>query len=126
MTELTVEIQGLENLQKAQEAVAQKLSDGSLVMRAALVIERQAKKNASGRPGPRVRTGRLRASILPEQVDNNTARVGTNVVYAPFVEFGTKRAPAYPYLVPAVEQCKGELEGVMVTFGTELGAEWGK
>lgn len=72
----------------------------------AIQVEAAAKRNASGRPGPNVITGRLRGSItwkpgqdaLSPYVD-----VGTNVFYAPFVELGTSRAPAYPFLRPALE-----------------------
>lgn len=42
-----------------------------------------------------VDTGRLRQSIGVRRLDEDTWRVGTNVVYAPFVEFGTRfQAPA--------------------------------
>lgn len=63
----------------------------------------QAKLNASGRPGPNVQTGRLRASIAG-RVENNGRRgvVGSNVNYAPYLELGVKRRRAYPYLKPAV------------------------
>lgn len=63
----------------------------------------QAKLNASGRPGPRVDTGRLRASVAG-RVENNGRRgvVGSNVSYAPYLEFGVKRRRAYPYLKPAI------------------------
>lgn len=52
-----------------------------------------------------VDTGRLRASIIA--VDGRDAagifvKVGTNVSYAPFVEYGTSRSPAQPFLRPAV------------------------
>ena len=50
-----------------------------------------------------VDTGRLKSSI---QISNlverpASAEVGTNVEYAPFVEFGTSRQRAQPYLRPA-------------------------
>jgi len=141
--EFLIDVSTLERQQKATEDVVKKLSDGSLVARAALVIERQAKINATGRPGPKVQTGRLRASITTEVIDSNTARVGTNVFYAPFVEFGHRQtpgrfvpplrkrlvadfAPAYPFMGPTIEQCKDDLKDVVVTFGNELGTEWGK
>jgi len=141
--EFQVDVKDLQRIQRAAEDVAKKLSGGSLVMRAALIIERQAKINATGRPGPKVQTGRLRASITPEKIDDYTARVGTNVFYAPFVEFGHKQtpgqfvpplkkrlvksfAPAYPFLGPTIEQTKSEMGDFMVTFGQELASEWGK
>lgn len=72
----------------------------------AIRVETQAKRNASGRPGPNVITGRLRGSItwgLGVDHLGLFAAIGTNVEYAPFVELGTSRAPAYPFLVPALD-----------------------
>lgn len=80
------------------------------LLRRAVRVESQAKRNASGRPGPRVRTGRLRASISHRLVAGGRygiyAQVGTNVEYGGFVEYGTDRAPAYPYLRPALKAAR--------------------
>lgn len=50
-----------------------------------------------------VDTGRLRNSIT-HGVDysDTTAYIGTNVEYAAYVEFGTSKTAAQPYLEPAV------------------------
>lgn len=64
-----------------------------------------------------VDTGTLRNSIS-HAVDDNTAIIGTNVEYAPYVELGTSKMDARPYLRPAVENhikeykeiAKGELK----------------
>ena len=48
-----------------------------------------------------VDTGRLRASI---HYDRTAGTVSTNVVYAPFQEFGTVRHRAQPFLFPAAER----------------------
>ena len=62
--------------------------------RRAINVESQAKLNATGQNGgPRVRTGRLRASIRHELgVDSRGlfARIGSNVEYARYVEEGTE------------------------------------
>ncbi|GCE49197.1 HK97 gp10 family phage protein [Thermosporothrix hazakensis] len=50
-----------------------------------------------------VRTGRLKNSISYEQTDRYEVLVGTNVEYAPYVEFGTRKMQAQPYLLPAFE-----------------------
>lgn len=58
----------------------------------AIRVESRAKILASGRPGPKVQSGRLRASITHRvfsSPDGAFAEVGTNVEYAGFVEFGT-------------------------------------
>lgn len=51
-----------------------------------------------------VDTGRLRNS-LHHEVKNFTLRVGSrDVEYSAYVEYGTSRTPAQPYLRPAIEQ----------------------
>lgn len=45
--------------------------------------------------------GTLRNSIS-HTYDKNTAYIGTNVEYAPYVEMGTKKMEARPYLKPAI------------------------
>lgn len=62
----------------------------------ALAIETTAKRLVP------VKTGRLRSSINSD-IANIGAIVGTNVEYAPSVEFGTVKRPAKPFLFPAFE-----------------------
>lgn len=38
--------------------------------------------------------------------------VGTNVEYAPYVEFGTSRMGAQPYLRPAVDRARGNIDSI--------------
>jgi hypothetical protein len=64
------------------------------LLRRAVNVESQAKLNATGQNGgPRVQTGRLRASIR-HQLDRDgrglVARIGSNVEYARYVEEGTE------------------------------------
>ena len=47
-----------------------------------------------------VDTGLLRSSIT-HVYDKTSAYIGTNVVYAPYVEFGTSRQKPQPFLRPA-------------------------
>ncbi len=155
MSELSIEIQGLKEVQKAAEGVAREISQsGNLVAKAALVVERQAKMNATGRPGPKVQTDRLRSSIIIKIKSPTEATVGTNVEYAAPVEYGHAtrghlkglgiefskggfsksgisasglgQVPAYPFLRPTIEQTRGQINGVMVSFGNDLGAIWNK
>ncbi len=148
MADLEVELQGSEELKLKLDAIKDKIQDDSevsLIARAAYAIQRQAQLNATGRPGPRVGLGGLYSSITAEIESYERARVGTNLVphYAPDVEFGHKQrpgrfvpalgkrlvadfVPAYPFLYPAVEQCKDELEGITVTFSHEIETEFGK
>jgi HK97 gp10 family phage protein len=51
--------------------------------------------------------GTLRSSLTWELVSEGgglSAKVGTNVEYAPFVELGTRYMKAQPYLVPALQE----------------------
>jgi phage gpG-like protein len=139
----------LQQIQKNLEDITSEISkSGNLVAKAAYIVERQAKINATGRPGPMVRTGRLRASITT-QIDNpQQARVGTNVVYAPPVEFGRevmvgkgsrggfaigspfsmgmRHTQAYPYLFPTIQQTKGEISEAVQVEGNVIEEMWSK
>lgn len=59
-----------------------------------------------------VDTGRLRASITYD-TDDTTMYVGTNVEYAPYVEMGTVKMQAQPYLRPAIEDHINEYKEIM-------------
>jgi hypothetical protein len=90
-----------------------------------LAVERQAKQNASGRPGPNVRTGNLRRSITTSQAEKGfgttyTVDVSATMVYARAVELGHPRwkpGVKYPYLGPAANklQANGTLARVFTT-----------
>lgn len=59
-----------------------------------------------------VDTGRLRNSISHE-ADEEAVYIGTNVEYAPYVELGTSRMAARPYLRPAAENHGDEYKALM-------------
>ena len=54
-------------------------------------------------------TGNLRISISFE-VHDDYAEVGTPVEYAPFVELGTARMSAQPYLRPALDEQASQIQ----------------
>ena len=58
------------------------------------------KPHSDGSVRPNVITGRLVNSI-GHIVAGDSAYIGTNVEYAPYVELGTSRSKPYPYLKPA-------------------------
>lgn len=62
-----------------------------------------------------VDTGNLRNSLTSE-VDSadKSVIIGTPVEYAPFVEYGTSRQRAQPYLRPAVENHMDEYKRILV------------
>ena len=132
--EVEIEILGLKELQKKLgHDVMLGAPLKKILGQAALILEREAKKRATGRPGPMVQTGRLRASItstISSQPVPPWAKVGTNVKYAPYVEFGHKQkvgryvkaigkrlvnpmAPAYPFLFPAYEAMKSKIDELL-------------
>ena len=79
---------------------------GADLKKRAQKVVNQAKLNASGRPGPMVRTGRLRSSMtytIGSESVYIVAIVGTNVYYGKYLEFGTRRMPPYPFLGPAIK-----------------------
>lgn len=49
------------------------------------------------------RTGRLRNSITGAY-DGNSAQVGTNVEYGPYVELGTSKMKERPFIKPAIAE----------------------
>lgn len=68
------------------------------ISRVCIAIENDAKRVVP------VDTGTLRRSIAHEIEVSPTeivGRVGTNTKYAPYVEYGTYKMPAQPYLRPA-------------------------
>ena len=75
-----------------------------------LAAEGYAKKEITIKKA--VDTGRLRNSIT-HATDENTAYIGTNVEYAPFVELGTSRQRAKPYLKPAVTDHTREYQEII-------------
>ena len=142
---IEVKVEGMEKLQRKLEANHTFApAFRRLLEKMGLFVERQAKENATGRPGPMVQTGRLRSSIshvvdskgIPEWV-----KVGTNVKYAPFVELGhmqhvgqfvpplkkrlvNPRAPAYPFLVPAFEKMKEKIGELVNEFQKVIEERW--
>lgn len=71
-----------------------------------ILVEGRAAENAP------VDTGRLKNSITHE-IDREYAIVGTAVEYAPYVELGTSRQEAQPYLRPAVNQSQGNIKKII-------------
>jgi hypothetical protein len=81
------------------------------LVKRAIRVESAAKLNASQPPpsvpghGPAVRTGRLRGSItwrLGRDLRGLYADIGSAVLSAPYVELGTSRMEARPFLRPAL------------------------
>ena len=63
-----------------------------------------------------VDTGNLRNSITHQQADEMTEAIGTNVEYAAYVEMGTSRMEARPYLGPALTEHVDEYKRMVEQF----------
>lgn len=65
-------------------------------------------RHIASAPGdsPAVDGGRLWQSIVALKVDQFRWRVGTNVEYALYLEFGTRRMAPRPFLRPAAEKVR--------------------
>ena len=61
-----------------------------------------------------VRTGRLRSSITTEKVKPFEVHVGTNVFYGPFVEYGTRKMSAQPYLRPSLFEKQSTIKKMLL------------
>ena len=72
---------------------------------AALLVEGDAKLRAP------VDTGNLRSSIT-HTASGDRATVHTNVEYAPYMEYGTSRTAAQPYLTPALLENRDQIQKV--------------
>lgn len=74
----------------------------------------KTKYHRASEPGnpPAVDTGRLRDSISVIKYANASdleSRAGTNLKYAPFLEFGTKHIAPRPFWNPAVDEARKKL-----------------
>ena len=54
--------------------------------------------------------GNLKGSLTHKVISDEEARVGTNVDYAPWVEGGTSKMAAQPFLRPALDNNKSRIE----------------
>lgn len=68
------------------------------------------------RPGqpPRKQTGTLQRSVTYEvNPTTMTARVGTNIKYGRYLEFGTRKMAARPWLRRSLDEMRGEIKAIM-------------
>lgn len=87
-----------------------------IVRTATFQTERETKRNAP------VDTGQLRAGYRSEiSVTGRRGEVVTNVEYAPYVEFGTRKMRAQPHLRPAFEQASKWIDGQLTALARRLG-----
>jgi HK97 gp10 family phage protein len=106
---MKIKIDGTQKLENTFKKINKSTADEveQALINSALMVERSAKIKAP------VDTGRLRQSITHNDYDfgseNPHVKVGTNVEYAPSVEFGTSKMAAQPFLRPAYEENKQKI-----------------
>jgi HK97 gp10 family phage protein len=118
MTGMATVVKNLNDYQKKKDAEIQGVVDltAQLVRTDAIksmksspasgaTYQRRTVKHTASGPNnpPRIDTGRLSNSVKA-LVGKLEAFVGSNVVYAPHLEFGTKNMDARPWLFPAFER----------------------
>ena len=98
----------IDNTEGVLNAVDIKISKA--LVTAALMVERTAKQIVP------VKTGALKRSITHQPlIPKREVEVGSNLEYAPYVELGTRKMSARPYLRPALEANR---EAIRALFGT--------
>ena len=106
------EVEGLQELQSKLKEIAKVLSTEEFLKSAkdgmAIHVEGPAKRNTA------IDTGRLRNSEATV-IAGDQVITGTNVEYAPFVEYGTSSQSAQPYLRPAWDEGKSKVVSHMET-----------
>lgn len=91
-----VEVSGIEKLRERISERKLKKAVETGLRKGGYIIEGKAKARAP------VRTGRLRSSIYSNMIDWNVLEVGAGVYYSEYVEFGTRKMRAKPFMVPAI------------------------
>ncbi len=79
-------------------------------------LERTVKRSFGKNPYPMVRTGNLRRSIYNKalkRASNIIGIVGSNVIYASFLEEGTSKMKPKPFLYPAVDKNETRLSKII-------------
>lgn len=105
----TITIHGVPEVKAAFRLAEAQVSEASvrpLLSGVGMIIESNAKGRAP------VRTGTLRRSIHHE-VSGYEVSVGTDLEYAPYVEYGTRYMSPRPYLRPAIDETRGEVLSFM-------------
>lgn len=105
---ISLDISGIDEVKASLDEYNKKLDEG---IRKGLAQSGQLVKSAARANCP-VDTGNLRRSITKQTFDRR-AVVGTNCDYAAYVEFGTCKMRAKPYLVPALLDNKDAVVAAM-------------
>ena len=108
-------VRGIGVVVRNLERLDKQINDGARKsrMRAAFEIEREAVAEVP------VDSGRLKGSIQTQEVGDiievgSGVKAGTELEYAHYVEYGTSKQAAHPYLQPAVEIVRGKYPEMVI------------
>ena len=111
-------IRGLDRWTRRVREIPQEVKEEvqAHVSTTAYKVEADAKRLAP------VDTGNLRRKIKTKISDGGfVATVGTNVEYATYVEFGTSKMEAQPFLIPAYVKHKDDFENKLRDIANRIG-----
>lgn len=95
-------LSGLDVQTEARRSIQKGTRSGMIVMRGGRTHQRSAKGEA-----PKTDTGRLVSNIFSIlDADEGAVEIGTDLKYGRYLEFGTSRMAARPWLHPAYERLK--------------------
>lgn len=78
-------------------------------------IDGQAPAKRSYESNDGSKRGSYAGSVPKDKRDSRSVYIGTNVYYAPYVEMGTSKTKAYPFIRPAVEDHFEEYERIFLS-----------
>lgn len=111
---LEARIRGLKALEQQLEKVAESARMDAALEQAADEVRAEAIAGLNDGGSPETRTGALEASIESAPgARPGTVAIGTRLDYGWFLEFGTRRMPARPWLRPAFERALNRVREII-------------
>ena len=104
---ITMKLEGDKEVQDAIKFLEKKCSEGlkKAITESVIHVESVAKHTTAWKNV----SGNLRSKIthkVKSAKNKHQGKVGTNVEYAPWLEFGTVKMKAHPWLIPALKQSR--------------------
>ena len=113
---MSVTIEGFERVERFLNLFPSEIkqSADNICGVAASMVQVEAQRNVP------VRTGRLQRSIQVIQLAFMKWKVGSDLYYAGFVEFGTSRMQAHPYMRPAWASVEPRVKAALYRLVAQL------
>lgn len=109
---MSLKITGVDSVLRDFKAAPQKLEQE---LKPAVVEQARIVRDVAAQEAP-VRTGELKGGIRVKRSKRRkgiAATVVSTAPHSPFVEFGTSRQEAEPFLIPAIEKQRGSAEAAL-------------